>query len=136
MRNHVSWKSFSGEVPADFDFPDVWGEGENQDEVTILVGPQSTLNGRTVGIPIRDVMMVADGVKRIFIWGWAEYDEVFPGKPRHRTEFFVELKLVGDPETPDFNHLVLSIETRHNGADEECGQRYLDAQMRRPRLVA
>jgi hypothetical protein len=135
MYNHVSWKTFPGEIPDDFDFPDIWDEGEKQERAIILIGPQSKLNGRTVSIPTEELIDAGQGRKRVFIWGWAEYDEVFPNTPRHRIEFCVELKVLGDATVANFNHFVPSFEIRHNGADEECGQRYLDAQKRRPRFA-
>ena len=136
MYNHASWQAFAEGIPSGFSFPDMWDPRELNEYSVISVGPQSSLKGRTISIPTEAMIEAAEERQRIFIWGWAEYDEVFPNAPRHRTEFCAEIKVMGNPKTPDFNNFTLSFERQHNGVDEECGQRYLDAQRRRPRFIS
>ncbi len=51
--------------------------------------------------------------------GWAEYDDVFSGTKRHRTEFCHELIVGGNPAAGKAT-ITLSVYPRFNGMDEEC----------------
>jgi hypothetical protein len=54
-----------------------------------------------------------DGTTEWYLWGWVEYDDVFTGVIRHRTEFFFQIDrvrlsvsnefLVGSKPYPRFN---------------------------------
>ena len=136
LYNHVSCRAFPSEPPANFDFPDLWEENATPGAVALMLGPKSTLRGRRIHIPVEDLIAVAAGTRQIYMWGWAEYDDVFEGTDRHRTEFCVQVNVIGDPTLPKFEHFTPSSAPWHNGADEECGQRYRDAQRRRPRRDA
>jgi hypothetical protein len=118
--NHVSWMPIEGDIPADFSFPDIWSPGISTEQTRLFLGPKASINGQSVAIPIGHLLEVVAGKKRVFVWGWAEYDDVFPHTPPHRTEFCIELIVVSDPEVANFNHLSAALYTRHNGAEEEC----------------
>jgi hypothetical protein len=44
-----------------------------------------------------DILHAYAGRKRIFLWGWARYDDVFEGTKRHVTHFCYQVTPVGDP---------------------------------------
>jgi hypothetical protein len=94
MRSRVSWKWFPGEPPADYDYPNLDGTG-NVDTApetqTAFVGPQTSSYASSLNIPVFWIDRVRKGDGRIFIWGWGEYNDVFKGTVRHRTEFCNEL---------------------------------------------
>lgn len=114
MRNHVNWTYFVTDIPPDFDFPDITGE----ESTAVLIGPHATLNTSPLEINMQCIDNVAQGKGHLYIWGWAEYNDVFENTNRHRTEFCSEVLISKISETE------ISIRFRlyklHNGADEEC----------------
>lgn len=64
----------------DFDFPnsDVFGHG--------LIGPNSEIFSPSIFVQAQKLETETAGRTWLF-WGWVEYDDIFPGSPRHRTEF-------------------------------------------------
>jgi hypothetical protein len=64
----------------------------------------------------------------VFLYGWVEYDDVFEGTPRHRTEYCTQIVVEGDvtihtlPGNPEQPHVPFRYQghKKHNGADEEC----------------
>ena len=71
------------------------------------------------------------GRSQFMVWGWAEYDDIFTGTKRHRTEFAAQLKVTSPDGGKSFAVIPMA-RPNYNGSDEECGQRFKDAQMRRP----
>jgi hypothetical protein len=84
-----------------------------------IVGPQSSILTGGVYITLDDALHMVARNQRQFIYGWADYNDVFSGTPRHRTEFCNEITFLGDPRRDD-----CKIDTPHfkrfNGADGEC----------------
>ncbi len=97
-----------------------------------VIGPRALANALSISTPNIDLRSVVDGTRNLFVWGWAEYDDIFVGTPRHRTEFCFQV-LIQDDGTK--TSITTRQHSQHNGADEECGQRYIDAQARRPRFA-
>jgi hypothetical protein len=63
-----------------------------------IVGPNAVISSAYVNLPIG---LVADILHRRAYYlfaGWAEYNDVFDGTPRHRVEFCYWLEFEGDPE--------------------------------------
>jgi hypothetical protein len=87
MLNHASWASFAAELPDHYDFPD-FGATEN---VPTIIGPKATVETDVMNIPIATIRAVAAGTEHVYVWGWADYDDVFNDTPRHRTEFCYKL---------------------------------------------
>ncbi len=58
----------------------------------------------------------------IYLWGWADYDDVFDSTPRHRTEVCVKIIVVGNPTNADcgFGYQLVG---PFNGTDRECQHR-------------
>ena len=98
MRARINWKWFPGELPADFDYPDIGYDGsvdKTIEERPAFVGPKSTTPSAQLDIPILWIDRVRNNDGRIFIYGWVEYDDLLPDSPRHRTEFCNELAVLG-----------------------------------------
>jgi hypothetical protein len=87
-----------GMIPDDFRFPDA----RNQTEGFSVVSPRSETYLPAI-IPIQDAIAAYERRKRILVYGWIEYDDVFENSPRHRIEFCLELEFTIDPRTfPQF----------------------------------
>lgn len=114
MLNHVNWAYFEHDLPDDFDFPDFSGE----ERTPTLIGPHATQYTSPLEIDAQHIDSVIAGKQRIYIWGWAEYDDVFSATSRHRTEFCNEVLVsrVSDQELS----IRFRLYRKHNGADGEC----------------
>ena len=95
LKNWVNFKVFSGEPPNNYDYPDldrngqlIPGQGEG---LSTFIGPHATQYADTLAIPLPIMEEVRAGKLRLFIWGWAEYRDVFDGVSLHRTEFCNEV---------------------------------------------
>jgi len=118
MYARVSIKPFPATLPDDFDFPDIGG-GEN---VRLLVGPGAEIESSPLRIH-DDVILVLAGksdVARLYMWGWAEYNDIYEGTPRHRTEFCYEWSITGDVTNYERLSFRYTLHRKHNGADDEC----------------
>lgn len=122
-RAHVSWKYFERAVPADFDFSDFDDLGNRilsyEAYRPLIVGPKATALSPVINIEPAILRQVRDLQGKLLIWGWAEYDEIFPGAKRHRTEFCYQVAVSGSPAS----HVGFSQYHLHNGVDEDCGRK-------------
>jgi hypothetical protein len=131
MTNHVNWKVFPQEPPENYSFPDLSHEGKEtkrgEGNISTYIGPNgATALADPLVIPTQYLDMLRQKKGRIFIWGWTEYRDVFPGTPVHRTEFCNEIvmefsKDVGTTSAPKVQAgLSFSLYRRHNCMDEDC----------------
>jgi hypothetical protein len=96
MVNYISWKSFpTAQFPADYGFPDLDGQGNeiagHPVTTSLVIGPHAFILANASFILTTLLEGARNGLARIFIWGWAEYRDIFDGTPLHRTEFCNEL---------------------------------------------
>jgi hypothetical protein len=124
MKMGTNWHSFDNELPDDFDFPEVGGRPF---EVPMMLGPKATTWSGECVIPIEVLEDVRMGKKHVYLWGWVEYNDVFDGSKRHRTESCTHLIVAGDPKIhqhgPNNEPMVPFLYNGHrffNGADGEC----------------
>jgi hypothetical protein len=70
-------------------------------------------------IPVEILDKTRSGRAHVYLWGWTDYDDIFQGTKRHRTEFCVEIIVHGDvrTETCQFS---FPQQGRHNGSDKQC----------------
>jgi len=88
---------------------------------TVLIGPDHGVMSPVINVPVDRMMQVVRGNQRLFIWGWIDYNDVFPGTPRHRTEFCFEIVPDrGMPITDENTTLRSEFHGPHNGADGDC----------------
>jgi hypothetical protein len=90
----ANWKTFPGEIPSDFTYPDLGPGGApavKKDRNAWYLGPQSTSYAEILKIPITAMEEVRVGKLRLFVWGWVEYRDIFEGTPLHRSEFCNEV---------------------------------------------
>jgi len=111
---HVSLKFFDDGIPNNYDFPDL----PERNVSNALIGPRGTIHSASFLISVQEAQDVKNGPKRLYMWGWGEYDDVFPNTKRHRTEFCYEVLFIDPfPQRASFGHLM---HRAHNGADDEC----------------
>jgi hypothetical protein len=109
-------------IPDDFRFAD-----RPHDKIPKqVIGPQSRTYLQ-LDLLIQDAIAIFEKKKRALIYGWIEYDDIFPGSPRHRTEFCMEVELFADPReiATVIRGTPLPIVTarpygRYNGNDQDC----------------
>jgi hypothetical protein len=107
---------FTGEPPEDFDFPDRDGQA-GEDFFDLGPGQNMYTAGQTFSFA--ELMETGLTDKRLYIWGWIEYSDMFDGSPRRRTEFCCIGRLGTKPilQTPT---VVFQTYRRHNAIDERC----------------
>ena len=126
-RNLTCWtnyKRFSQKNPKESEFKDVH---LGQDPLVfphLIIGPLGHIQGEDIHIPANEIQTALSGNEHIFVWGWAEYDDMITrGKPHHRTEFCVYITTLGDP-TLNGSNLLFNFHTFHNGFDDEIDWKY------------
>ena len=90
------------------------------DYTPLLIAPGNTLESTQMVVSIEECEEIIAGRQQFYLYGWAEYDDVFDATPRHRTEFCYRINMGGNPRIRDKCGLRWNIHSRHNGADEEC----------------
>jgi hypothetical protein len=119
-------------LPEDFDFPDFDAEGNPVSAPALIpfsIGPRASWSSINLRIPIGIIDQIRRKERRLFIWGWLDYDDFFPDTARHRTEFCQEFEIQAvatEPPTDAAPEGKVSVMgrfmsyPRHNGVDEEC----------------
>jgi hypothetical protein len=126
LHMHTNWKPFDSEMPADFDFPDLSNPPTIRPK--IVIGPKSTTFSGECEIPIAVLVEASEKKKRVYLWGWVEYNDVFDATTRHRTECCIEIVVAGDPKVAHAPGDISSPNIpflyhgggQFNGMDDEC----------------
>ncbi len=114
-RTRVAYAIFPNGFTSDFDYPE--GDVDKQPKPqTSHLGPNGQL-GSYIEFKLADINKAARREIDLVVWGWIEYDDVFPDTPRRRTEFSYKVEPRGKPENFQFGLLAIG---PHNGADEDC----------------
>jgi hypothetical protein len=92
---NVSCQKLSKDLEGDFAFPDspLFGQG--------VIGPQGEMHTPIIRLDATEFEPI-DGTTEWYLWGWVEYDDVFTGTIRHRTEFCFQIDRVRLPVTNEF----------------------------------
>ena len=114
MVTNGSWALFKERMPEDYKFPDMPGIPGRR----LLLGPKAAMNGGSLIIPSSVFDQAKKGINRLYIWGWADYNDIFRNTARHRTEFCSEILITGDPHSSDLT-VTFGVCDRFNGADSE-----------------
>jgi hypothetical protein len=112
-RGNASIKTFQGEIPEEFNFPDI----QPEKETAMLIGPDHSITN-AVEVPPAIIDAVAHGKFRLYMWGWIDYNDVFKGTLRHRTEFCFEVRISAEPVGA--YGMAFHPYRRHNAADDDC----------------
>ena len=128
VHNLVAVTVRTDELPADFEFS---GTDPSVTAITYALGPNAVGHIATA-IQMRSLLGLGKD-RRIYIWGWATYRDVFANSPVRLTEFCIEMvraagffegspdKAVTDLTDPRTNIRVLIKQCgRHSCYDEDC----------------
>lgn len=112
-----------------YTFPDVPTKYATSDDI----GPKGTFYTGTESIPAREVQEVILSQKHLYFYGWARYNDVFEGTPRHVTKFCLEVlpaipnnvQPSGQPGilTATGGYVQIGSCKTHNCYDEECKEK-------------
>jgi hypothetical protein len=103
---------FDNAIPPGFDYSDT------NEPRKMVVGPRAVVNSEPITLHVVDMDRVTSGKQRCFCWGWIDYNDVFHGSPRHRTEFCFEV--VANQGAPGELRLAFPTYGPFNGADSDC----------------
>jgi hypothetical protein len=136
MTNHVNWTAFVGRPPVGYQYPDFDAHGTPITDATrnnppTFVGPNATAFADQLIIPTNTMDAVRNGQLRLFVWGWARYQDVFHAL--HITRFCNEVRFtqIGAVHSAVHNTpagapvavaLSFSLYGEYNCTDEECTQ--------------
>ncbi|MGA2410449.1 MAG: hypothetical protein ABSG46_08695 [Candidatus Binataceae bacterium] len=121
LSSYQSGALMDGEPPKDFKYPDTaFPAGQEVKISHDFIGPRGQLNGAPFNLAIADVLEMRKGTKKFFIWGWFDYNDLFKGTERHRTEYCCQILVVLDPTNPNNVALSASIYGWHNAVDDQC----------------
>jgi hypothetical protein len=113
MVTNFSCQVFPDSIRDDFDFPDAPLSQHG------ICGPHAIMTTATIEVPATDIESVVGTTRRWYAWGWVEYDDVFDGTPRHRTEFCFEISVTRRPVTNEL-FMAFLVDRRFNAADQDC----------------
>ena len=95
-----------------FDFPD---QGPVERGV---LGPKGMLQTKGQTISAATMIQIVGGIDRWFIWGWADYDDIFSDTKRHRTEFCFEVTARNLPDGQIF--VSFPMHGKFSATDDDC----------------
>lgn len=111
-------------MPSDWDFPDLWPANTlAADRLPTPLGaaPKGSVRGQTVGgFSVDQMLEVINGTKKLYFWGWASYNDVFPNTSTHVTRFAVQVLAGGDPTDAGKMSFIFQFIRRYNCSDDEC----------------
>ncbi len=121
---YVHWELRENRLPQHYPFDP--GKTVKLGQATIAPGGFIQVGGWDINGT--DLLTISAGGKYLYIWGRAEYRDVFPETPLHITKFCVfATNLTGDPlkpwhaETNPFD-ITFAVYHHHNCEDEDCNQ--------------
>ena len=75
------------DLPADFAFPDLWDAGTPHVATHFFLGPKDTAATHTIVLQRPIVEAIADKKVFLYLYGWARYNDIFPGTKEHITKY-------------------------------------------------
>jgi hypothetical protein len=114
---NTTYRLLDAPLPKDFDFPE-----SQEDLIPTIAGPRSMVEAVSGTLTSEDLAAVKEGRKFFYIWGWAEYHDIFEGTKKRVTRFCNQLIQVdGDPAFPISDHnpvqMMFGFHSENNYAD-------------------
>jgi hypothetical protein len=114
---NTTYRLLDEPLPAGYDFPE-----SQEDLIPTIAGPRSMVEAVSGTLSSEDLAAVKEGRKFFYIWGWAEYHDIFEGTKKRVTRFCNQLiEVDGDPATPINEHnplqMMFGFHTENNYAD-------------------
>jgi hypothetical protein len=109
---NISHGRFNNELSAGYHFPDSTNFGN------ALIGPDTIWHTPSITVPAHELQTPLVGEFH-YLWGWVEYDDIFLGTLRHRTEFCfrISCELLKPTNEPWISFIPHS---EFNAADADC----------------
>lgn len=114
---NTTYRLLDEPLPKDYDFSQS-GEGLTPS----IAGPRSMVEATPGTISSEDLQAVQEGKKYFYIWGWAEYHDIFEGTRKRMTRFCNQLiEVDGDTSAPANEHhpiqMMFGFHSENNYAD-------------------
>lgn len=116
MRNRINYALSEQAFDLGYGFPDV---GDQLNAGSTMLGPKAIMHSPIIDVPVEHLQKVKTGEAHAYLWGWADYNDVFPNTARHRSEFSVKIVINGDALEENCQFSFQQVE-RFNGFDDEC----------------
>jgi hypothetical protein len=101
---------------------DTFPDAEGQRRQKVLIAPNGFVRSGDFYFSLDELQRVREGKAFCYLFGWIDYNDVFEGTPRHRTEFCVAILIDTDPATKNCD-FTFAIFGPLNGHDEDCHRR-------------
>ncbi len=88
LRMWVNWGSYASPLPSNFEFPDL---GDRRGESATIIPPRGQTSTIVFTLDFQHAIALMNKQAFTYIWGWAEYKDIFPNTPKRRTEFCVQV---------------------------------------------
>ena len=114
---NTTYRLLDEPLPKDYDFPE-----SREDLIPTIAGPRSMVEAVSGTLSSEDLAAVKEGRKFFYIWGWAEYHDIFEGTKKRVTRFCNQLiEIDGDPAAPINEHnplqMMFGFHAENNYAD-------------------
>lgn len=121
MKTRVNSEFRDTPLPDDFDFTRVVGG-----DAPALLGPGvSVTGGIDRAFSSAELDELRDAKKFLYLWGWAEYNDIFPNTARHITRYCFQVRIFGDTRQPkagtEVFNIIYPLHFKGNSADEDDG---------------
>jgi len=129
LTSHFSEKTYSGGLPKNFDFPDLWSNGVEKVNRPFVLSPKGEVfTQQQMFMSNADNALekaaVLPNSEKLYLWGWAKYRDVFKDTPRHLTEYCYEVTPITQPPVKNVPNGLIGIQfdqcSRHSCQDDEC----------------
>jgi hypothetical protein len=84
-----------------------------------MLGPKGILTGESYLIGLPEIYEIKAGKRIVYIWGRAEYNDVFPNTRRHYINFCHKIVVAGDPTIQESGIQMIAHNTIGNYTDED-----------------
>lgn len=114
---NTTYRLLDEPLPQNYDFPE-----SREDLIPAIAGPRSMVEAVPGTLSSEDLQAIQNGKKFFYIWGRAEYHDIFEGTKKRVTRFCNQLiQIDGDPMAPVNEHnpiqMMFGFHTENNYAD-------------------
>lgn len=114
---YTTYRLLDEPLAADYAFPST-----EEERIATIAAPKALVEAAPGGIDADELAAVQQGKKYFYIWGRAEYHDIFEGTARHTTRFCNQLmQVIGDPGAPVSEHnmvqMMFGFHSENNSAD-------------------
>lgn len=114
---NTTYRLLDEPLPKDYAFPN-----SKEDLIPTIAGPKAMVEAVAGTLSAEDLAAVQEGRKHFYIWGWAEYHDIFEGTKKHTTRFCNQLmQVIGEPLATINEHnmvqMLFGFHSENNWAD-------------------